>query len=162
MIQILLVVIRVDYPYHSSVIKETRIPWQPRDIPVWRSTESNMSLSIDLSEVLKDGEIQLLSRPLQGQKEPFDWQRLWDTKGVGLSGKVCQCHRTYLERAGDECTEEVQKFRHSIFSTWLEVEMRNMILSDRTSVKATTFNDCFEDWEYDTYACRGAWWIGGM
>jgi hypothetical protein len=116
-----------------------------------------MSLFIDLSEVLKDEEIQLLSRPL-----PFDWQRLWDTKGVRLSGKVCQCHRTYLERAGDECTEEVQKFRHSIFSTWLEVEMRNMILSDRTSVKATTFNGCFADWEYDTYACRGAWWIEGM
>ncbi|KAH8087494.1 hypothetical protein HD553DRAFT_322969 [Filobasidium floriforme] len=57
-----------------------------------------MSLSIDLSEVLTDEEIQLLSRPLGGQEEPFDWQRLWDTKGV--------------------------------------------------------------DWQYDAYACRGAWWIG--
>lgn len=121
-----------------------------------------MSLFVDLSDTLKEDEIQLLSRKAEGKAEPFDWQRLWDSKGVGISGRVCQCHRSYLERAGDDCTDDVQKCRHHTSTRALEMEMRNMILSDRTSLKAATFNGHFQGWEHETYACRGIWWTQGM
>jgi hypothetical protein len=115
-----------------------------------------MSLFVDLSDRLTEEEKRLLSRQTEGEPNPFDWQRLWTTKGVGMKKTVCQCLRTYLERAGDGCTGEIQKFRHSTFVRALEIEMRNRISSYVASLKAETHQS--EDWEHDAYVHEGPWW----
>ena len=119
-----------------------------------------MSLFVDLSHLLTEEEKGLLSRQTEGEPNPFDWQRLWAKKGGGMKKTVCQCLRTYLERAGDGCTGEIQKFRHSTFVRALEIEMRNRISSYVASLKAETHQ--FEDWEHDAYARKGPWWTEGM
>lgn len=121
-----------------------------------------MSLFIDLSDMLTEEEKQLLSRQTEGEPNPFDWQRLWTTKGVGMKKTVCQCLRTYLERAGDGCTGEIQQFRHSTFVRALEIEMRNRISSDREVAYLKAETHQFEDWEHDAYVREGAWWATGM
>jgi hypothetical protein len=121
-----------------------------------------MSLFVDLSHLLTEEEKRLLSRQTDGEPKPFDWQRLWTTKGVGMKKTVCQCLRTYLERAGDGCTGEIQKFRHSTFVRALEIEMRNRISSDREVAYLKAETHQFEDWEHDAYARKGPWWTEGM
>jgi hypothetical protein len=93
-----------------------------------------------------DQVVKLLERPGKGDDLPFDWKRVWNTKGKGMRAPMCRdCRHTWFTPPTEDCKDPVKKFRHEKFSSALEGEMK----------KGLPEGTVIEDWMYDTWNDEG-------